>query len=64
MEVRERIAAVIQSVTREPGDVIDYQFSIVDQRQTARGGIAKQLIPEAALETCDDFSHVRAQGCL
>lgn len=51
----ELVVALVGMVIHEATYVVEHQFSIVDQRQPARGSIAKELIADAAEDAGDYF---------
>lgn len=55
MKVIQCVPPTVLPVTRKAGDVVNYQFGIVNQSQAAGGGVAEELIAQATFDAGDDF---------
>lgn len=61
VEVVKLVAVLVDSIIGITANIVDDEFSVVDYGQTARGGVAEELVAEASQDAGDDF-HIFVLG--
>ncbi len=51
------IVALVDFVVRKAADIVKHQFGAIDQSQATSGGVYKELVAEATINTGDKLCH-------